>query len=93
MIGNIYVRKAYVITYTGEALQKGKAKYSWPPCANQFRSAASYIENVIYIYYKTSRLNKEFNFTESFPLIRVPCWAKYILVSANIKTNPAPDSI
>jgi hypothetical protein len=41
---------------TREVLLKGKAKYGWPPCTNQFRSDPFNIENIINLFYKTSYL-------------------------------------
>jgi hypothetical protein len=35
-----------------EALLKGKAQYSWPPCTNYFGLAHFDIENIIYLYIK-----------------------------------------
>ncbi len=37
---------------TKEALLKGKAQYSWPPCTNSFRSASFDIANIIYYFTK-----------------------------------------
>jgi len=53
-------------------LQKGKVHYSWPPCTNLFRSAPFYIENIIYIFNKTSYLNEEFNRTEPSHSVSIP---------------------
>jgi len=50
----------------------GKVLYSWPPWTNSFRSAHFYIENTIYLCYKTSYLNEEFNYIEPSPTISVP---------------------
>jgi hypothetical protein len=52
---------------------KGKAQYSRPPSSNQFRSAPFKSENIFYLSYKTSYLNKEVNCTEPSPLVNVPC--------------------
>ncbi len=43
-----------------------------PPCTNSFRSAHFYIENIIYLCYKTSYLNEEVNCTEALPSVSVP---------------------
>jgi hypothetical protein len=51
-----------------EALLKGKAQRSQPPCPNQFRSAHFYIESIIYPFYKTVYLKEEVNCTELFSL-------------------------
>jgi len=61
-------------SYTREPLMKGKAQYSWPPCTNLLRLAPFYIENIIYICYKTSYLNEEVNGTEPSPSVSVPCF-------------------
>jgi hypothetical protein len=55
-----------------ETLLKGKAQYSWPPCTNLFRSAPFYIENIIYIFNKTSYLNEEVNCTKPSPQLAFP---------------------
>ncbi len=33
-----------------EVLLKGKARYSWHPCTNQFSLTPTYIENIIYLW-------------------------------------------
>jgi hypothetical protein len=57
-----------------EVLLKGNAKYGWPPCTNQFRSAPFYTENIINLFYKTSYRNEEVNCTEPYPLDSIPCF-------------------
>ncbi len=63
-----------------ETLLKGKALYSWPPNTNLYRSAPFYIENIIYIFNKTSYLNEEVNCTEPSPSVSVP-WPKHQLTA------------
>ncbi len=55
-----------------ESLLKGKAQYGWPPRPDQLRSVAFYIENIIYLCYKTSYLNEEVKCTEPSPSVSVP---------------------
>ncbi len=64
--------------YIMEVLLKGKAEYSWPPCTNLFRLDPFYIENIIYLFYKTSYLNEEVKCTEPSPL------DQYSLVTSTI---------
>ncbi len=66
---------------TREALLKGKAQYSWPPCPNWFVSAYFYIENIIYLFYKTSYPNEEVNGTEHS--VSVP-WAQCYKVFTDV---------
>ncbi len=54
-----------------ETLLKGKAKYSWPPCANLFSSAPFDIENIIYIFNKTSYINEEVDSTDPSPSVSI----------------------
>ncbi len=42
------------------------------PCTNQFRSVPFYIENIIYIFYKTRYTNEEVSCTEPFPSVSIP---------------------
>ncbi len=51
-----------------EALLKGKAQCSQPPCPNHFRSAHFYIESIIDPFYKTAYLKEGVNCTEYFSL-------------------------
>ncbi len=61
-------------TLSKKPLLKGKAKQSLPPCAKQFGSAAFYIENIIFLFYKTIYLNEEVNlFTKPSPSVSFPC--------------------
>ncbi len=62
-----------------EPLLKGKAQYSWAPCTNKFRSGGFHIENIIYLWYKTSYLNEEVNCIEPSPSARVPGHLYYFL--------------
>jgi len=58
----------------GKPYWKGKAQYSWPPCANYFISDAFDIEKHYLWFYKTSHLIEEVNRTEPSPLVSVPWW-------------------
>jgi hypothetical protein len=64
---------------TKETLLKGKAQYTWPPCANLLTSAPFYIENMINIFNKTSYLNEEVNCSEPSPSVSVPCFDVQIM--------------
>jgi hypothetical protein len=55
-----------------EAYYKGKAQYSWPPCTYWFRSAPFYIENIIYLSYKTTCLNVVVNCIEPSRSVSIP---------------------
>ncbi len=57
-------------TVTREPFLEGKAQYSWPPCTNQFRSAAFDIKNIINFFTKHSALTWRWT-TESFPLVSI----------------------
>jgi hypothetical protein len=57
---------------TRETLLKGKAQYNCPPCTNLLRSSPFYIENIIYIFNKTSYLNEEVNRIEPSPSVSIP---------------------
>ncbi len=50
-----------------EALLKGQAEYSRPPCITSFDF--SYIELIINFFIKTNYHNEEVNSTESSPLL------------------------
>ena len=41
-------------------------------CTKDFKSALFYIENIIYIFYKTSYLDEEVNRTEPSPSVSIP---------------------
>ncbi len=56
----------------GNPKWKEKAQYSWPPCTNLFTSPPIYIENIIYIFNKTSYRNEEVNGTEPSPSVSIP---------------------
>ncbi len=49
----------YGIYQTRESFLKGKDQYSWPPCANKFRSGAFKNENMVFLFYKATYVNKE----------------------------------
>ena len=49
-----------------EYLLKEKAKYSRPPCTNQFRSVTFNIENIFLPFNKTSHIDEEVNCTENW---------------------------
>ena len=60
-----------------EVLLKRKAQYGWPSCINLFKLAPFYFENIIYLFYETSYLNKEVNYTE-YPSVSIPWfWLKF----------------
>ncbi len=69
---------------------KGKDLYGGPPClppcTNQFRLAALYVENIIYVCYKTSYLNEEVDCTEPSPYVSVP-WVDLQLCTQNTYSN------
>ncbi len=46
---------------------RGKTQYSWPPNTSQFSSAPFGIENIIYLFDKTTYLNEEVICTEPTP--------------------------
>ncbi len=74
-------------SWAREVLLKGKAKYSWPPCTNQFRSAPYYFENIIYLWYKMSGgLNEEVNCTELSRSVSIP-WLSTNDTQVQIKSN------
>ncbi len=56
---------------TREPLVKGM--YDLSPFTYLFRSAPFYIENCIYLTYKTSCLYKEVNGNETSTSVKVPC--------------------
>jgi len=63
----------YPYAQAKEPLMKWKARYSWPPCTDQFWSAAFGIAIIIELFYKTSYLEEEVNCTEPSLSDRVPC--------------------
>ncbi len=60
-----------IVGMAKELLLNGKAQYSWPPCTNQFRSAAFDIVSIMQILYKTNYSNEEVNCTEPSTSVRV----------------------
>jgi len=53
---------------------RGRHQYSWTPRTNKFRPTAFYIEDIIYLIFKTSYVSEEVNSTESSSLsVSVPC--------------------
>jgi hypothetical protein len=67
-----------------EALLKGKAQYSGPPCPDYFRSAGFYIENIIYLCFKTSYLNEKVKCTEPSPPVSFP-WLGVLIDNKNFR--------
>ena len=67
------------MSFTREALQKGKDQYGWPPCTYWFRSAAFQTETIFFCLYKTTYLDKEVNRTHHFPSVRLPCFRAHYL--------------
>jgi hypothetical protein len=59
----------FLVLPSWKALQKGKAQYG---CTNLFRSGAFSTENVIYPFYKSSKLNEEVNCSEPSPQLVFP---------------------
>jgi hypothetical protein len=43
-------RKRELVRGSREALLKGKAQHSWPPCTNKFRLTSFDIANIIYFF-------------------------------------------
>jgi hypothetical protein len=64
------------ISVAREVLLNGKAQYSWPPSTKYFTSDPFHIENIIYVFYKTSYLNEEVNCTELFSSVSIT-WGKF----------------
>ncbi len=70
---------------------KGKAQYSSSPSTNLFRTPAFFIENIIYLFIKTSQLNEEVTGTEPSPSVSIPWiykfsgWKPTHLTSVNIR--------
>jgi hypothetical protein len=53
--------------YCREVFLKWNVQYSLPPSTNLYNSATFDIGNMIYLFYKTSYLNKDVNCTELSP--------------------------
>ncbi len=75
-----------------ESSLKGKTQYNWPPCTNQFRSAALVLQTLLTFFYKTSYLHEEVNCTESFPTVSVPWFSIQSIHLWNISLWPQMDS-
>jgi len=62
-----------------------------PPCTNQFRLARFYIENITYLFYKTSYLYEEVNCTEPFPSVSIPWLVPYHLSKSGSQSRNYKD--
>jgi hypothetical protein len=59
-------------TGTRDSFVKGKDQYDRPPCTDLLRTTAFNTENIIFLFYKTSYLDKEVKCTEPSLSVKVP---------------------
>jgi hypothetical protein len=67
MLGLVVWHKLHYTLKQG-TLSEGKAQYSWPPCTDDFRSAAIDVINIMY-FVKTSYFKEEVNRILPLPLV------------------------